>query len=182
MVIKGLESKEFFLNGKMFLIAPLRGENNLTDQTIKEVQNKPGFYAYGHKNNNLTIKLAQLCKDNDPDSEVFKVTYEGTESIVVAIGFYRLNDETGDHEMGMVVQKKYRGTRIAHELFDSLRVEAKKSGVKSLYTTDSENNVFMHNLAHEFKMTERDRIGRSGDIVYSLKISEQAPVVKVTGV
>ncbi len=182
MATKGQESKEFFLNGKMFLIAPFRGKNDLSGQTIKEVQEKPGFYAYGHKNNGVEIKLNQLCKDDDPDSEVFRVTYEGTESIMVAIGFYRLNNKTGDHEMGMVVQKKYRGTRIPHELFDSLLVEAKINGVKNLYTTDSENNVFMNNLAHEFNMTDRQRNGNSGDIIYSLKVNEQERAAEVTEV
>lgn len=175
----GQESKEFFIDDEMILIEPLRGESGLLDLTIADVQQLDGFHPFGYLKHNTDARLKRLCKDDDSDVEVFRARREDGDLQAIGVALYQLDKTTGSHEMAMVVQNSFRRTRLPYELMASLMVEAKSHGVKTVYTTDSNDNIYMRNLADKCNMSVRLDSDNLHHSIYSLSVDEHPGIIKL---
>lgn len=174
---QGHESKEFFIDGKMYLIEPFRGSDNLMDITLQELQNLPDYYKYGNLKHDLDATVSELCKANDNETEVLKATYESEQSETVGFAIYHLNKVRACHEMLILVKTKYVATRLVNELMDSLIREAHTHGVTFLYTTDKNQDVFIEKLASKYSMLKQQETADTNEILYSLRVDDQPALI-----
>lgn len=173
-------SKEFFINGNMVNIRPLKDSDDIATSTYSGMLTDDSFVTLGQfKNPDNTTLFDYLLSDNGFVYLALSEDAGINNPQVIGLALYRKNSITLSHEMSLIITREYLQTRLPFELAETLIIDAAEHGVQTLYTKDDSTDNHMLNLARKMDMSvrlEKDTAGRT--VVYSLQVDEHPAVVR----
>lgn len=176
----GHDSKEFMVDGGVFLVRPLSSTDAASRKTYNQVLNEENMVALGQLSLS-DVPLLDFLKDND-QSYIYIALSEETKDqmeMPVGIAIYLKNAITGSHEISMVVSKKYKNSRVMFELTDSLIKDASKHNVMTVFITGSTDDKNLFALTKKLGMSPRLVSGGKRLVRYSLQVDQHPGVVKL---
>ena len=176
-------STQFYVGGNMVLIRPLRIDEQIAKNTYNEIKDK--FLSYGKFDIPPINPLSDYCGSTsemrfyeNASSRMVFVAKEGVDKkAVLGVALYVENQETAAHEYSVLVHPEYVSFRLAFELTYALAKDGAENGVRTLWTTESSENLQMAHIARDLDMSVRTDKYRQ--IRYSLQVDKHPDVVRV---
>lgn len=176
------DSKEFFIKEKMVLIRPLAATDPHAGDQLKDVIEREHFDCVGEISIGTDRSLFDYCQAADKSSTVFIALSEddSTDTVnqcTVGLAMYINNPTTLSHEMTLLIHPDFLDTRLSLELMDSLVADAAENGVRTLTTTDSNEDIHMRYLANKLGMSNRIATDDYKHTRYTLQVDKHPGTV-----
>lgn len=172
-------SVDFYIDGEFIEIRPLHSSEPFAKNSIEELL-KQGFVSIGEFKTQPNVPLKTMCDEENTNSgTVFvAITEKDNFKVPVGVALYSFSEASQAHEMGTLISSKYQHTRLSYELNCQMIEDAKSNGVKTIYTTDSTEDIEMRNVAKKLNMSVRlDKKYRT--VRYSLQTDLHPWIVEV---
>jgi len=170
-------SSEFFINKEMMLIRPLRKNETFAQKTYQELVESGDYYSLGELQHSPDGALEKYCNAESGESFVYIAeSEEQFQGSPLGVALYIKNQNTGAHEMSLLVSNKFIDTRLPFELANSLIDDAANHRVIALYTLDSTDDITMRKLAKKLDMNVRLEPGDGRTVRYSLVVDKNPGV------
>lgn len=172
-------SVDFFIDGKMIKIRPFHSDEPYATKSITDLT-KLGYVPIGQFQTRPEDPLSDFCDDENEVSGTVFVALSEEDDFATPVGFalYNENKTIQSHEMAVLIAGRFEHTRLSYELARQLLEDAKNNGVKTVYTTDSNDDIEMRNVAKKLNMSVR-LAGKYRTTRYSLQTDEHPWIVEV---
>lgn len=179
-----IKYEDFFIDFEKFSIRPLEkgdfGHDFSTSQMLPDVAGTNQYF--GEKPECAHLKLKGIYDFQDNDSGAFVVfnssTSETSELQLLAYGLYAKNSVYMSHELFMTCSDRLKLTRLPKELLTMLIKHARLRGVKQLFATAPESNIYMRALAEKLGMSVRLSSQDTHRAIYSLSVDKHPDLIK----